>query len=180
MAKKATRSKPTKKKLASKTPNKKAPAKKSSAPSQAKRPIMQEANCPMIAIPPRSIPKAIEHFVSENPSLTNRLDLSPRSVIELEKEIKMLRKQPAPRNEDEVQGLMDDLTWLGYYFGETIRRNVGGKWVKCPELGVPAALDFKADATWNPIGKVLKCYDDAKMDSVTAMYEFLSHRHPPR
>lgn len=144
------------------------------------RPIMGEINCPMIAVPPRSIPKAIEKFVSQNPSISKRLDFGPGSVREVEKEIKGLRRKSPPRNSAELEGLMDDLTCLGYYFGETIRRNIGGKWVKCPELGVPAALEFKGDATWNPIGKVLKCYDDAKVDSVIALYDFLADRHPAK
>lgn len=141
---------------------------------------MEFVDCPMITIPLRDNPKEIEQFVSGVSALSQRLDFSPSSVKDVEKEIKVFRKESPSASDEELQALVNDLTPLGYDLGETIRPNVGGAWVKCPELGVPAALDFKDDATWNPIGKVIKFYDDAKIDSAVALYKFLAFRYPSR
>lgn len=91
------------------------------------------------------------------------LDYTPQSLLELEKAVAALPGRP--RN-----GANELVLELAAYFGEVVRRNMGGKWVFDEESGMPA-IRLPDGRLEYPVIRAVKFYEDG--DLLSDWYDFV-------
>lgn len=108
----------------------------------------------------------------------SELDYSPRSLLAVDEIVEILRAEyhAAPP----IHGLL----CLGCYTGEVLRRELGGDWAsnhEGPWVGLipsPLVLSLPRGGVINPIGKVVKCFENGEGDSVFALYHAVAFMPP--
>lgn len=106
------------------------------------------------------------------------LDYSPRSLLAVDEIVASLRTEyyGAPP--------IHALLCLGCYTGEVIRRELGGAWASNHEgpwtglIPAPLVLSMPRGGVLNPIGKVVKGFDNGEGDSVFALYHAIASMPP--
>ena len=117
-----------------------------------------------------SIPECAENCVTHAKILTSKaLDYTPESLTTVDEIISKGWGGEPP-------ALLDPMiTLFGSYVGETLRRNLGGKWAHSADFGYALVeidgRDFKAF----PFNKVSKRFTEGEGDSVAFFYEALKH-----
>ncbi|MEU0086729.1 hypothetical protein [Streptomyces sp. NPDC006274] len=77
------------------------------------------------------------------------------------------------------------LRGLGAYTGEVMVRRAGARWVDLDDgqqemFGQPVGVRMPDGRVWNPLGKVVKRFEDGPGESVERFYLLLHGRRPPR
>ena len=110
-----------------------------------------------------------------NKNFPLELDYSPESLSLVDGFIEQIRNNEYP--EDQVA---KTLYCLGAYVGEVINKTLGGRWInRIDFLDVhmknrPLIVGMPNGAKGDPIGKVLRYYEDETAESITSFYEVFS------
>jgi hypothetical protein len=125
---------------------------------------------------PENAAKFAESFVTTAKTLRgDDLDFSPRSISKLESLIDAMRGDGVP-----TQLLPDTFFAMGCYLGEVFVRNGYGRWVQTspvPNESIPPygiVLKLEGTEVCDPVGKVLKRFENGEGDSLMFFYEAMA------
>jgi hypothetical protein len=99
-----------------------------------------------------------------------RLDYSPSSLALLDRVIDGIRREKPP-----TEAVTSTLAGFGAYTGEVLVRKAGAFWVDFDEgqhdtFGQPFGIRTPDGRLWNPLGKVIKRYENGADDSLRLYY----------
>jgi len=106
------------------------------------------------------------------------LDYSPESLAFVDSRVPAFREQGSTRTQ-----VAETLFLFGCYFGEVLRRHLGGQWftpAQHPAGFALLALNLGHELHANPIGKVFKLFDNGQEDSVAWLYKVLAEEMAKR
>jgi hypothetical protein len=128
--------------------------------------------------PPEKRPPPAEYaaaLIAEVPpmlGLNKQLDFSPQTLVMIDE---LLERMKETAKIDISRALLI----LGAYVGEVFVRNLGGKWENRETSGMannstaPLVVSLPNGAYMNPLGKVLKRFDQGNVDSLAYYYQAL-------
>jgi len=126
--------------------------------------------------PPEKRPPAAEYaakIVAEVAPLlgeNKQIDFSPNSLVVIDALLDRMR-------ETTKVDVSKALLILGVYVGEVFIRNIGGKWMNREESGMaelatgPLVVSLASGTFLNPLGKVLKRFDQGNGESLAYYYQ---------
>ncbi|WP_319020253.1 hypothetical protein [Streptomyces peucetius] len=117
-------------------------------------------------------------------------EMSERSRLPLDYTVASLRLvdlvvDGLRRNRPVRAGVDRVLRGLGAYTGEVMVRRAGARWVDLDDgqremFGQTVGVRMPDGRVWNPLGKVVKRFEDGPGESVERFYLLLHGRQPPR
>jgi hypothetical protein len=99
------------------------------------------------------------------------LDYTPESLKKVDEIIEGFRKEKL-----NIDNIGTTLFCFGCYVGEVIVRNAGGRWKKREETtmrdvsNMPLLIELHKGGVGNPIGKMIKRFQNGKEDSLVYFY----------